>query len=218
MKSIWELISLHEASTAGRSCNKIMEVPNRRVSLGIRHQALWLSKIHFCLLFLVQNRFRVAFYILCALLSGVAFATTYPKLSLETQLERAEVIVRATIKEVVRVERNKRPWTVYMLQTQQFWRGEGLLPKTSDQPSFAIFGNDKIKLEGAPSFRVGEEWIFLLYTKNYDSPIVGFNQGAYRIEGASLFDVNNKPILLEGKPTTRAGFIAALEKILGVVR
>jgi hypothetical protein len=154
----------------------------------------------------------------CLSLLFPALATTYPKLSLETQIERAEVIVYATIKEVVRQERNKRPWTVYILETKQYWRGEGLLPKTSDQPSFAIFGNDKIKLEGAPSFKVGEEWIFLLYTKNYDSPIVGFNQGAYKLEGTAVLDVNNKPVLLENKPTARDRFIAALEKILGVVR
>jgi hypothetical protein len=157
-------------------------------------------------------------FALLLLVSTIALATTYPKLSLETQLERAEVIVRASIKEVVRQDRNKRPWTVYTLDTKQHWRGEGLLPKTSEQPSFAIFGNDKIKLEGAPSFKVGEEWIFLLYTKNYDSPIVGFNQGAYRLEGTAVLDVSNKPVLLENKPATRESFIAALEKILGVVR
>jgi hypothetical protein len=158
------------------------------------------------------------FALLLLLVSTLALATTYPKLSLETQLERAEVIVRATVKEVLRQERNKRPWMVYTLDTKQHWRGEGLLPKTSEQPSFAIYGNDKIKLEGAPSFKVGEEWIFLLYTKNYDSPIVGFNQGAYKLESGTVLDVNNKPVLLDGKPATRESFIAAVEKILGVVR
>ncbi|MFN3267479.1 MAG: hypothetical protein ACK41E_11650 [Deinococcales bacterium] len=149
---------------------------------------------------------------------AMALATTYPKLSLEVQLERAEVIVRANIKEVQRVERNKRPWTVYALESKEYWRGEGLLPKQGELPSFAIFGNDKIRLEGAPSFKVGEEWIFLLYTKNFDSPIVGFAQGAYRLEGTAVLDINNKPVLLEGKPATRQSFIAAIEKILGVVR
>ncbi len=149
---------------------------------------------------------------------SLALATTYPKLTLETQLERAEVIVRATIKEVKREERNKRPWTVYVLETKQYWRGEGLLPKSSETPSFAIYGNEKIRLEAAPSFKVGEEWILLLYTKNFDSPIVGFAQGAYQLEGQTVLDTNKKPVQLEGKPTNRAGFIAAVEKILGVVR
>ncbi|MEY4530328.1 MAG: hypothetical protein RLZZ156_1049 [Deinococcota bacterium] len=147
-----------------------------------------------------------------------AVATTYPKLTLETQLERAEVIVRATIKEVKREERNKRPWIVYLLETKQYWRGEGLLPKTAETPSFAIYGSDKIRLEGAPSFKVGSEWIFLLYTKNFDSPIVGFNQGAYQLEGTTVLNTEAKPVQLENKPVTRASFIAALEKILGVVR
>jgi hypothetical protein len=206
MKSVRDLIFGHRMSIGLRphSWATIKRSPTvgegfMPALIGIQRMALWLC-------------------VCCALLSALAFATTYPKLTLETQLERAEVIVRATIKEVVRVDRNKRPWTVYTLQTQQFWRGEGLLPKTSDQPSFAIFGSDKIKLEGAPSFRVGEEWIFLLYTKNYDSPIVGFNQGAYRFDGTAVLDVNGKPVQLEGKPATRVSFIAALEKILGVVR
>lgn len=154
-------------------------------------------------------------FVLCL---SFALATTYPKLSLETQLERAEVIVRATIKEVKREDRNKRPWTVYLLDTKQYWRGEGLLPKTSDTPSFAIYGNEKIRLEGAPNFKVGEEWILLLYTKNFDSPIVGFAQGVYQLEGTAVLDTNKKPVQLEGKPTNRTSFIAALEKILGVVR
>jgi hypothetical protein len=155
---------------------------------------------------------------LCMFFWALALATTYPKLSLETQLERAEIIVRATIKAVAVEERNKRPWTVYTLESKQYWRGEGLLPKSNALPSFAIFGSDKIKLEGAPSFKVGDEWIFLLYSKNYDSPIVGFNQGAYKLEGTGVLDTNNKPVQLEGKPATKEGFIAALEKILGVVR
>ncbi len=148
----------------------------------------------------------------------LALATTYPKLTLETQLERAEVITRATIKEVKREERNKRPWTVYLLENKQYWRGEGLLPKTLETPSFAVYGNEKIRLEGAPNFKVGTEWIFLVYTKNYDSPIVGFNQGAYQLEGSAVLDVGGKTVQLEGKPATRATFIAALEKILGVVK
>jgi hypothetical protein len=211
MKSIGDLVFIRRAV---RSC----KIPRQALGFGVGRMVLWFSESHCGVGLSLSSRFRLAFCFVCALLSGLAFATTYPKLSLETQVERAEVIVRATIKEVVRQERNKRPWTVYLLQTQQFWRGEGLLPKTSDQPSFAIFGNDKIKLEGAPSFQVGQEWIFLLYTKNYDSPIVGFNQGAYRLESGTTLDVNNKPVLLEGKPATRASFIAALEKILGVVR
>jgi hypothetical protein len=148
----------------------------------------------------------------------LAFATTYPKLTLEVQLERAEVITRAVIKEVKREERNKRPWTVYLLETKQYWRGEGLLPKTSDTPSFAVYGSDKIRLEGAPGFKVGDEWIFLLYTKNFDSPIVGFKQGAYRLEGTAVLDTDNKPVQIDAKPATRVSFIAAIEKILGVVR
>lgn len=148
----------------------------------------------------------------------LALATTYPALTLEVQLERAEVIVQAVVQDVKLEERNKRPWTVYTLTTKKYWRGEGLLPKSSNLASFAIFGNDKIRLEGAPSFKVGEEWIFLLYTKNFDSPIVGFKQGAYKLDGTSVLDTNGKPVQLDAKPATPSSFITAFEKILGVVR
>ncbi len=159
--------------------------------------------------------------ILCLLcICSVALATTYPKLSLEVQLERAELIARVFIKEVKLEERNKRPWTNYVLDIKQYWRGDAsTLPQTNQTPSFAIFGNQKTRLEGAPSFKVGEEWIFLLYAKPYENPIVGFKQGAYRLEGNAVFDTDNKAVQLEenGKkvPATRGSFIAALEKILG---
>jgi hypothetical protein len=154
---------------------------------------------------------------------GITQATTYPKLTLEAQAERAEVIVRATIRAVQPEERNKRPWRVYGLTVQQTWRGDAAaLPKLQATPSFAVLGGDKLKLEGAPSFKENEEWILFLYTKAYDSPIVGFNQGAYRVQGENIFDSAGNVVQLEanGKktPATRASFVAELERILGVTR
>ncbi len=166
---------------------------------------------------------RALFLIALLLCCGITQATTYPKLSLEAQAERADVIVRATVRAVQAEERNKRPWRVYGLTVQQTWRGDAnTLPKLQATPSFAILGGDKLKLEGAPSFKENEEWILFLYTKAYDSPIVGFNQGAYRIQGENVFDVAGKIVQLEadGKktPATRASFIKELERILGVTR
>jgi hypothetical protein len=154
---------------------------------------------------------------------GITQATTYPKLSLEAQTERAEVIVRATIRAVQPEERSKRPWRVYGLTVQQTWRGDAnTLPKLQATPSFAVLGGEKLRLEGAPSFKENEEWILFLYTKAYDSPIVGFNQGAYRIQGENIFDAAGNVVQLEanGKktPATRASFVAELERILGVTR
>ncbi len=157
---------------------------------------------------------------LLALVSGVALATTYQKLSLEQQVEKAEIIVRGTIKTLTTETRAGRPWTVYTVDVKGYLRGESTgLPKRGDAPSFAVLGADKLRLEGAPSFKAGEDWVLLLYAKAYDSPVVGFRQGAYRIENTRVLDVDGKPVTLtqDGKTVeaTQTSFLKRLEDLIG---
>jgi hypothetical protein len=155
---------------------------------------------------------------------SVALATTYQKLSLPQQVERAELIVRVTIKNTAVETRGTgtaaRPWTAYGVEVKQFLRGESVgLPQRSNAPSISILGGDKLKLEGAPQFKVGEDWLLMLYAKPYDSPIVGFRQGAYRIDGTRVLDVDGKPVTLvvDGKKqdATAPVFLKTVEDLIG---
>ncbi len=160
------------------------------------------------------------FFTALALLSSLALATTFQKLSLEQQVDRSEIIVRATIKTVAIETRVGRTWTAYTLEVKSFLRGEAAaLTVRGGAPSFAVLGGDKLKLEGAPAFKAGEDWLLMLYTKPFDSPIVGFRQGAYRFDNASVLDVDGKAVTLEvdGKRSaaTETSFLKTVNDLIG---
>ncbi len=149
------------------------------------------------------------------LIFGTAFATTYAKLSLEQQVEKADVIVRASIKQKSLETRSGKIWTVYSLNIAKFYKGS---LDTFKDSSFAVFDSEKVKLEGAPRFAQNDDLFLLLYTKSYDSPIVGFRQGAYKVlEGAKIVGLDNKPVMIDtdGKPTeaTTETFTKQLETL-----
>jgi hypothetical protein len=157
-----------------------------------------------------------------ACLLGTAAATVYAKLALEQQVERAEVIVHAVIKGVGVSVRANRPWTNYTLEPKRFVRGqESDLPRVgagpAAAPGFSVLGGETLRMEGAPSFKQAEEVVLLLYTKPYDSPIVGFRQGAYRVINNKVQTLDGKPVVLtiEGRTleVTLDQFLARIEQI-----
>ena len=160
------------------------------------------------------------FFVALAVFSSFALATTFQRLSLEEQVERSEVIIRATIKTVAIETRVGRTWTAYTLEVKSYLRGEAAgLPVRGGAPSFAVLGGDKLRLEGAPTFKAGEDWLLMLYAKPFDSPIVGFRQGAYRFDNARVLDVDGKAVTLEidGKRSfaTETTFLKTVNDLIG---
>jgi hypothetical protein len=159
---------------------------------------------------------RVATIALIVLI-GTALATTYAKLTLEQQVEKADVIVRASIKQKIQETRAGKIWTVYTLAINKFYKGD---KDTFKDSSFAVFDSDKTKLEGAPQFAEKDDVFLMLYAKTYDSPIVGFRQGAYKVlEGDKIVNLDNKPVMIEqeGKPVEASleTFTKQLETLTG---
>lgn len=137
---------------------------------------------------------RVTIIALVMLLSA-ALATTYAKLSLVQQVEKADIIVRASIKQKTQETRAGKIWTVYSLEIAKFYKGD---KETFKDSSFAVLDSDKAKLESAPRFNEKDDLFLLLYTKTYDSPIVGFRQGAYKVlEGDNISTLDNKPVMID---------------------
>jgi hypothetical protein len=148
---------------------------------------------------------------------GSARATTYAKLTLEQQVEKADVIVRASIKQKTLETRAGKIWTVYTVNVAKFYKGS---TETFKDSSFAVFDSEKVKLEGAPKFNENDDLFLLLYAKTYDSPIVGFRQGAYKVlEGEKVVNIDNKPVMIEtdGKPVEASTetFTKQLETLTG---
>ena len=159
---------------------------------------------------------RVAIIALIVLF-GAAFATTYAKLTLAQQVEKADVIVRASIKQKTQETRAGKIWTVYSLEVSKFYKGD---KDTFKDSSFAVFDSDKAKLEGAPRFNEKDDVFLLLYSKAYDSPIVGFRQGAYKVlEGNKISTLDDKSVMIEqdGKPIEASleSFSKQLETLTG---
>lgn len=115
-----------------------------------------------------------------ALLAGLslAAATNAPKLSLEQQAVRAEVIVRATVETSSSVQESGQTWTVYPLTILETVAGDAQsLPKYQNKPSVWVLSG----VQDAPSLSSGDTML-LLYKERYDSPLVGFNQGKYSLQ------------------------------------
>jgi hypothetical protein len=156
-------------------------------------------------------------------LVGSSLATVINALTLEQQVEKAQIIVHTFVTTVeVQNRANNKTWTAYALDPKKFLRGSSaelikLNIANKQVPSLSIYGGANLKLEGAPGFKAGDELVLLLYTKPYDSPIVGFNQGAYRVSGGTVTTLEGKAVTvtLDGKtvPSTLENFLKRLEAL-----
>lgn len=156
---------------------------------------------------------RRAAALLC-LLGFSVFATTYQRLDLAAMAAKADVIVYANVLSSAVETRGSLPWTTYTLQARRFAKGAADVLQTSGgQFGFSILGdpNGQTRLEGAPSFKAGEQVVLLLYASKYDNPIVGFTQGAFEVVGNAVQDLNGQPA--PGQPKSVDEFMSTLSAL-----
>lgn len=128
---------------------------------------------------------------LASLLVSAAGATVVRPLALGEQVKKAEVIVQARVADVKDAQQGGFAWKVYPLTVTETVVGDAsALPRYENAPALWVLAG----VDGAPTFAKGDEAVLLLYKSLYDSPLVGFNQGVYRIkngkiEGQSVSDV-----------------------------
>ncbi len=139
-------------------------------------------------------------------LSGAVLATVVKPLPLAEQAAKANVIVQAKVAEVRDAQRDGVAWKVYRLTVSETVAGDaGSLPKLENDPALWILAG----VDDAPTLKVGDEAVMLLYTGTFDSPIVGFNQGLYRLQDGKI---------VGGEPTDPAQFKRALASFRGGAR
>lgn len=139
---------------------------------------------------------------LLALTAGVAQATTVSVVSFEDQIKKADVIVHVRIVDVKTIQNKNFPWQQYTLSVRDTLKGEAsLLPQVGSAPSFIVLGGDTWTMEGAPMFKKDEEWVLFLYKTQYDSPIVGFNQGMYRVQDSRVMGIESLNLKNNELPT-----------------
>lgn len=128
---------------------------------------------------------------------AVAHATTVSALTLEELIAKTELAAFGVVESVSVEARNGEPWTVVSLSVTRALRGE-----IGATLSLAFYGGTlddglSISVAEMPSFTVGDQVLFLAYDAPYYSPLVGFNQGLWRLTPLGLTDVSGRLLSLD---------------------
>lgn len=128
-----------------------------------------------------------------------ALATVYRQLALEEILAAAEVAFVGTVASLSVVIQDDVPWTVVEFDVEQDLTddagkgGEVRLSFLGGDPA----GAPALFVSLMPRFEVGERVVLLAYDEEYYSPIVGFNQGLWRLQGNALVDELGRRLSLD---------------------
>lgn len=137
-----------------------------------------------------------------ALLVGPAAAvTTFIELSLPEILERAEIGFLGTVSSMRVESREGQPWTVVEFEVERTLLSEESEPRNR---TLAFLGGEtasgeSLQVNLMPVFEVGERVVVLAYDEEYFSPVVGFNQGLWRLDGGELVDETGRRLGLDDR-------------------
>ncbi len=147
-----------------------------------------------------MKRLTLATLALSACLFTAVQATTASPLTLEQQARKADVIVQATIGTPTTVTEGGQAYSVYPLKVSATLAGDAAqlpqLPGGQGGGGPALYVLSGMEL--APVFQSGQEAVLLLYKGRLDSPLVGFNQGAFLISNGLVSVLPIQPVLGQG--------------------
>ncbi|MEX2542856.1 MAG: hypothetical protein WD314_13690 [Trueperaceae bacterium] len=140
---------------------------------------------------------RATFALLALLLFTSATATSYRELSLQEIFTATEVGFVATVASSSVEMRGDMPWTVVEFEVQRWLAGDG----AENRVRLAFLGGSRpggasLQVNLMPGFEVGERVMVLAYDEEYYSPIVGFNQGVWRLRDQALLDAQGRQLSL----------------------
>lgn len=124
-------------------------------------------------------------------------ATTFTALTLEELTQKADLAVFGVVENVTVEARDGEPWTVATLTVTRPLAGN-----PGDTLSLAFYGGTletglSVSVVGMPSLAVGDEVLLLAYDAPYYSPIVGFNQGLWRLTELGFVDAQERLLSLD---------------------
>ena len=144
-----------------------------------------------------MKRLTLATLALSACLFTAVQATTASPLTLEQQARKADVIVQATIGTPTTVTEGGQAYSVYPLKVSETLAGDAAqLPGGQGGGGPALYVLSGMEL--APVFQSGQEAVLLLYRGRLDSPLVGFNQGAFLISNGLVSVLPIQPVPGQG--------------------
>jgi hypothetical protein len=152
-------------------------------------------------------------------LLGVAAATTYLALTLDEMLERAELAFHGRVLERSTEARDGEPWTLVTFEVLSSWRGSQGGEVTLGFYGGALEDGVSVAVTGMPELAVGDEVIVLAYDAPYYSPVVGFNQGLWRLTAQGFARESGELLSLsEAGELTLDGDGAATDELLAALR
>lgn len=167
---------------------------------------------------------RVSALVLGIWLASAA-ATTYLEMTLDEMVAAADIAVYGEVESTSVEERDDLPWTRVLIAVER-----DLAP--ADEPSTevelwflggALPGGRTLVVAGMPSFEAGERILVLAYDERYASPVVGFEQGLWRLVGDRLvgadgrrlgFDGDAVALALDAQPAPVGDLLDALQERL----
>lgn len=132
---------------------------------------------------------RAVLSLIALMLCTAAIATTFRELSLEQIFTATEVGFVATVSSTSVEMRGDMPWTVVEFEVERWLTGG----PAENRHQLAFLGGSRaggagLQVNLMPAFEVGERVLILAYDEEYYSPIVGFNQGLWRLRDQALID------------------------------
>lgn len=146
---------------------------------------------------------RLARALACLLLfAAPAAASTWRALDLGELLGRAELAFHGVVTDVRTELRDDEPWTVVDFEiTEAFdWPADPEVePGAPERVTLAFLGGDagavRLTVAFMPGFEIGDEVLLLAYDAPYYSPVVGFNQGLWRLDRLGVWRDEQAEIL-----------------------
>ncbi len=155
--------------------------------------------------------------LLLALLPAAA-ATTYRQLSLSEILDATEVAFVGTVRGLDVEMRDGLPWTIVEFAVERALEGE-----TEERTSLAFLGGSgpgiaEVDVQGMPAFELSERVLVLAYDAAYYSPLVGFNQGLFRLQDDNVLSQDGTLLGIDEDGSLRlGGFEAPANTVIDLV-
>jgi len=129
---------------------------------------------------------RAATLALTVLASSLS-ATTLQRLSLEEMARQATEVVRGRVTDC-QAQRRTLPGALPMVYTDcrvrilETWKGAPLTERIVSSPG-GVWGQTRQSFSGVPSLRLGEEYVFFLWTgRSGVTQVIGLSQGLLMVE------------------------------------
>lgn len=134
------------------------------------------------------TRLLISGLLLAALPAAPVLATTVIERSLDELLQAAELGFHGTVSAVEAQLLDGEPWTAVTFEVLELLLADPEEPAETESVTLLFLGGatggEELSVALMPAFEPGAEVLLLAYSEQYWSPIVGFNQAVWYLDGS----------------------------------